>query len=198
MTTLVNLTTEQERLLEEYDPAIKEAGLADKIKEIIDSNNSLTTAATALKAALALAAGDEVLHTAGLAVGSTTTHVAHNALDYLINGVGYKLAAEAAGVDPSGLTAVPANKFFCWRLEVGVNGTVDIVEVTGDEDAGYDSAALAIAAGKAEDATADHAILGYVAVGTDSEVTPGTTALTSIITVDNADTLFEKQAAAAA
>ena len=38
-----DITTEQRRLLENYDPAIKEAGLADIIQGIIDTLNAHAT-----------------------------------------------------------------------------------------------------------------------------------------------------------
>jgi len=41
MATISNLTDTQKRMLEDYDPAIKEAGLADLLDDLIDSNNDL-------------------------------------------------------------------------------------------------------------------------------------------------------------
>ena len=38
--TKTDITTEQRRLLENYDPAIKEAGLADVLQDIIDVLNA--------------------------------------------------------------------------------------------------------------------------------------------------------------
>ena len=194
MSEISNLSDAQIRLLEDYDPAIKDSGISTLIDALISSNNGFQTA-------LALAGGDEILHAPGLAPGTTNTDVAHNALDYTVNGVCYKLAANASGVDPEALTATASGKFNGWRLEVGVNGTVDLQEDTGVEDAGYDTAAEALAAIQALAATADHAIIGYVVIGKAATiVTPGTTAL---VANDNAlfykaDTLFEKQAAAVA
>jgi hypothetical protein len=139
--------------------------------------------------ALDLFASDEILHDAGLAVGSTNTHVAHNEADILIGSVGYILAANASGVDPTGAATIPANKYGAWRLEVGADLTVDIVEAP-DNDPGYGSAELALAALPA--VAADHAVLGTVVLTHTSDIVPGTTDLTGKVTFADAKTLFEK------
>ncbi len=193
MATLSALTAIQKRLLKEYDPVLKEAGVSDLIDALIASNNQFQTA-------LALAGGDEILHVVGLAPGTTNTDIAHNLVHYLINGVGYRLAANAAGVAPDALAATVSGKYNGWRFEVGINGTVDLIEVT-NAAAGYDTAADALAAIQAVAPNADHAILGWAVVGKAATVvSPGTT---SLVADDNivfyeADTLFEKQAAAIA
>lgn len=49
MATTEVLTDEEKRLLNEYDPALKQAGLAEKIEALIESNNDLEARVTALE-----------------------------------------------------------------------------------------------------------------------------------------------------
>lgn len=132
---------------------------------------------------------------ANLAVGdSAAEDIDHGAFDFVINGQKYsKAATGATEVAPDALTATAgANKYNGWMFSIGTDGTVDLAEDTNAEDAGYASAALAMAAAKALVPAADHIVIGWAAVGNATGVvTPGTTALTSNIVFEDAPTMFE-------
>ena len=49
MATIQQLTDEQERLFKDYDPALREAKLAELLKALIASNNDLEARVTALE-----------------------------------------------------------------------------------------------------------------------------------------------------
>jgi len=109
-----------------------------------------------------------------LAIGSTKPNVSNVAFEYHINGKEYSKAAVAAGTALSG-DDIPLGKYGAWALDIGINGTIDIVEAD-DNATGYTTAALA-AAGLADPA-ADHIRMGYVtAMLADGAFVPGTTDL---------------------
>lgn len=135
-------------------------------------HNQLSQLAQALDALCA----DGMLTRAGLAVGSTTTDVAHDQIFFVIGGSVYEVAAEAAGIAPDANTEIPQGKYGAWALDVGVDGTVDISECDTNGDSFYDTEAEAIAA--LADPAANHVRLGYVTiVNTGGAFTPGTTDL---------------------
>jgi hypothetical protein len=118
--------------------------------------------------------GNYLLSLPVLAIGSTPENVANIAFDFQIGGVKYSRAAVAAGTALAG-DNVPQNTYGAWRLEIGVNGTIDIVAATGNA-VGYVSAALAIAGLPA--VSDDHAEMGYVtAINSAAVFEPGTTSL---------------------
>ncbi len=118
--------------------------------------------------------GDYLLSLPGLAAGSTPANVANVAFDFQIGGVKYSRAAVAAGTALTG-DNVPQSTYGAWRLEIGVNGTVDIIEATGN-GVGYAGAALAIAGLPA--VSGNHASMGVVtAINSDAVFDPGTTSL---------------------
>jgi hypothetical protein len=118
--------------------------------------------------------GDYVISLPGLAIGTTVQNVAHVAFDFMIGGAKYSKATLAAGTALAG-DAVPQDTYGAWRLEIGANGTVDIIEAA-DNATGYVSAVLAVAG--LPDVSADHASMGVVtAISTVGVFTPGATAL---------------------
>lgn len=129
-----------------------------------------------------------------LAIGSTAQNVANVAFYYSIGGAVYYKAAVAAGTAP-GNDVVPQGKFGAVAFDIGVNGTIDVVEAPANAT-GYASALLAAAALPAP--AEDHARMGYVtATKSDGAFTFGTTALnaanstvayTDYLTVFNAAT----------
>ena len=100
--------------------------------------------------------------------------VANAAFEFQIAGVKYTQAAEAAGTALSGAD-IPQSKYGAWRLEIGVDGTVDIIEAAGNA-VGYDSAEAAIVGLPA--ISEEHASMGVVtAVNSAAVFDPGTTSL---------------------
>ncbi|OPY79155.1 MAG: hypothetical protein A4E65_01977 [Syntrophorhabdus sp. PtaU1.Bin153] len=135
--------------------------VVDDIKALVNSiRNTLT--------------GDSVIGKAGLAIGSTTTAVAHGAFYYAINGVLYLKAADGVGVAP-GNDVIPEDKYGAVAFDIGADGTVDVIEAAGNAT-GYNSAALAAAGLPA--VGADHVRMGYVtAMKSDGAFTFGATDL---------------------
>jgi hypothetical protein len=121
-----------------------------------------------------VALGDNLDITPALAIGSTTQNVANGVFTYRVNGTGYYKAAVAAGTAP-GNDVIPQSKYGAVALDIGADGTVDVIEA-GDNATGYTSAALAIAGIAA--VAADHVRMGTVtATKSDGAFTFGTTAL---------------------
>lgn len=80
MATISVLTDAEKRLLEDYDPALREAGLGDKLDTIIASNNSL-------EARLAVAEGNlgASAHIADPTGGTTTDAEARTAINAILD-----------------------------------------------------------------------------------------------------------------
>jgi hypothetical protein len=115
-----------------------------------------------IAAGLSLLTGNQIMTAPGLAAGSTADLIAHGTTVFIIGGSAHVLTAAAAGVAWGGTeSTVPKDTYGAFRLEVGADGTVDIVEAA-DNDTGYDSAALALAGLPA--IQANHASLGTVTV----------------------------------
>jgi len=140
--------------------------------------------------------GNFVTTRPGLAIGSTVQNVATVAFDFVIAGVGYTKAAVAAGTALAG-SAIPQAKYGAFRLEIGTNGTIDIVAATANAT-GYASADLALAG--LPDVQASHAEVGTVTITkSDGAFTPGTTALNATnVTAVYADTQTAFEAIGAA
>lgn len=118
--------------------------------------------------------GDYVVCPTALAIGTTKPNVANGAFDYYIGGKRYSKAAVAAGTALSG-DAVPQAKYGAWRLEIGSDGTIDIVAATAN-GTGYDDAAAAVAGLPA--LSANHGDMGNTTASkSDGAFTPGTTDL---------------------
>jgi hypothetical protein len=118
--------------------------------------------------------GDYNVSRPGLAIGSTKPNVANAAFDFTLAGVRYSKAAIAAGTALSGVN-VPLGTFGAYRLEIGANGTIDIVEAAANAT-GYASALLALAG--LPTLTAAHAEVGTVTASkSDAVFDPGTTDL---------------------
>lgn len=79
-----------------------------------------------------------------LAIGSTATHVSNAVFDYIIDGIRRTEAILAAGTAP-GNDVVLTGQYGAVALDIGANGTVDVIEAAGNADPSYDSAALALA-----------------------------------------------------
>lgn len=145
-------------------------GVVHSILVTTDSTNK----ATAALIATPQDAGDYLLTSAGLTIGSSLPNVASIAFDYLINGTLYSKAAVAAGTAP-GNDVVPQNKYGAVALDIGADGTIDAIEAAANAT-GYNTAALAIADIAA--VAADHVRMGYItAIKTDGTFTFGTTNL---------------------
>lgn len=109
-----------------------------------------------------------------LAIGSTATAVSNQTFTYSINGITYSKAAVAAGTAP-GDDVIPQTKYGAVALDIGINGTIDVIEAA-DNATGYESAALALAGIAAVEA--DHVRMGTVSVvKSDGAFTFGTTDL---------------------
>ena len=118
--------------------------------------------------------GNYLVSLPGLSIGTTPENVANVAFDFQIGGVRYTRTAVAAGTALAG-DNIPQSTFGAWRLEIGANGTIDIVPATGNA-VGYASAALAIAGLPA--VSADHVSMGVVTATNSAAVfDPGTTSL---------------------
>jgi hypothetical protein len=127
---------------------------------------NVTEVVNAMTSALA---GDGLITSAAIALGSNKDDVANVAFSYQIGGVPYNKAAVTAGTAP-GTTAIPQAKYGAVAFDIGTNGTVGAPA----NATGYDSAALAAAALPAP--AADHARMGYVTVTkSDGAFTLGTT-----------------------
>ena len=174
-------------------------------KAIIDANatlvDSINTLATNCKTLVndirAKLVGSGLLSVPTLGIGSTPTGVATLAFDFVIAGKVYKKAAVAAGTALSGST-VPQNKYGAFRLQIGADGTIDLVAATGNAT-GYDSAALALAGLPA--VASNHVAIGTITVmSTDpGGFIPGTTELSAAHVTEayaDAQCIFEQIGAA--
>lgn len=137
--------------------------------------------------------GDVFLTQTALAIGSATTCVSYSASAYMINGTKYEITASSVGksITSAEITTIYQNKYGAIGFDVGINGTVDLVQAPANAT-GYASAALAAAALPAS--AADHARMGYITIiKTDGAFTPGTTALNAAnvtVVYTNTGTLF--------
>lgn len=123
---------------------------------------------------LKILAGDYLVTTPTLAIGSTPANVSTVAFTFVVNGVQYQKSAVAAGTAP-GNDVIPQNTYGAVALDIGADGTIDVIEAA-DNATGYASAALAVAGIAA--VAADHVRLGTVSViKTDGAFTFGTTSL---------------------
>ena len=117
---------------------------------------------------------DELLSYVGLGIGTTPQNAATLAVYFRIGGQEYYKAAVAAGTALAGVN-IPQSKYGAWRLEIGINGTIDIVPATNNAT-GQDSAAAAVL--DLPVLSSAHASLGVVtAMKSDAVFDPGTTAL---------------------
>ncbi|MBI9086803.1 MAG: hypothetical protein JEZ11_24615 [Desulfobacterales bacterium] len=179
---IIELTVAEKALLDNYDPAMKTVGLSAILSTLI---LTIMTIMSDLY--------NGIMTSAALAVGDTAVQdVDHGAFDFVINGQKYsKAASGATELALDALTATADSMYNGILFSIGVNGTVDFAEDTGVEDAGYATAALAMAAAKALTPAADHIAIGWAALGNGSGVvTLGTTALTDAITFEQAPTMF--------
>lgn len=179
----------------DFERQVKKTDIAGEFEDAIIAD---ITNLSAVVDALALLAGTQVMTASGIATGSTADLIAHGANIYIIDGVQYYLAANAAGVAwAGGEVAVPQNTHGAFRLEVGADGTLDIVEAA-DNVTGYASAVLALAGLPA--IQADHVSLGTVTVvNTAAAFTPDTTefsAGTVTAVYAEPETVFESLVAA--
>lgn len=167
--------------------------MQDAMKETKALIDALQTLTNDIRAKLK---GDYIISTTGLGIGSTPANVANIAFDFGINGIVYKKAAITAGTALSG-DDVPQSTYGAWRLEVGANGTADIIEAAANAT-GYASAALAIAGLPA--LSADHVSMGVVtAINSAAAFVPGTTDLDAGTVTDtyaDGETMFEAIGAA--
>ena len=145
--------------------------------ELIADHATFITVITDLKT---LANAIKASFTAGLisnptlAIGSTVQNVSNVAFFYMIAGTIYAKVADAVGVAP-GNDVIPQNKYGAVALDIGVNGTIDVIEAANNAT-GYDSAVLAVAGLAAVEAS--HVRMGTVtAMDTDGTFTFGTTSL---------------------
>ena len=151
-------------------------------KAIRDVGTDLASLQTALNSVITGQESDYLDQTVTLSEGSTPQNVATTAFEFHVNNVEYEKAAVAAGTALSGDNIVAA-KYGAWALDIGVNGTIDITEATGNADPSYDSAALAIAGLPA--VAADHVRLGWVTASkSDGVFDPGTTSLADAQTTE--------------
>ena len=135
------------------------------------TTQATTDLANELRAALL---GSFPVSRPALAIGSTPANVANVAFDFTVAGVRYTKAAVAAGTAP-GNDVVPQSTFGAVAFDIGVNGTIDVIEASANAT-GYASAALAIAG--IADAADGHARIGTVtATKSDGAFTFGTTSL---------------------
>jgi hypothetical protein len=121
--------------------------------------------------------GDYLLSLPVLAIGSDANKVSNVDFDFLIGGVRYTKTAVADGTVLAG-DDIPQDKYGAWRLEIGADLTIDIVEAT-DNATGYDDAELAAAGLPA--LSENHASMGIVTASNSGGVfDPGTTNLDAV------------------
>ena len=117
---------------------------------------------------------NRVTSATALAIGSTVQNVANGAFTYYLSNTSDSIAAVAAGTALSGDT-VPQGSYGAWRLEVSVDGTIDIIQASSNLY-GYDSANEAIAG--LPSVSSNHVSMGTVTViHASGDFVPGTTAL---------------------
>jgi len=109
---------------------------------------------------LKIVAGNYLLTTAGLATGSTADRVANAAFTFVINGIQYQQAVEAAGTVCTA-DVIPEDLYGAMAFDVGADGTVDPISAAANAT-GYTTPALAIAGIPA--VAAGHVRMGYVTV----------------------------------
>lgn len=168
----------EKHLLESFSAYLAE--LQTLVETIQLANNSVITVAETNRLAIvdvkSKLKGDYLVSKPGLGIGTTPQDVANIAFAYQINGVQYPKPAIADGTALSG-DDIPQNQYGAFRLEIGINGTVDIVPATGNAT-GYTTAELAIAGLPV--LTVDHSAMGTVTVmDTAGAFSPGTTSLAS-------------------
>jgi hypothetical protein len=119
--------------------------------------------------------GTGVYTVANLRIGTTNTNVRTDAFNFAIAGTGYTKAAVAAGTALAG-DNIPDGKYGAWALDIGADGTVDVVPATGNGAGTYTTSPLAIAG--LPDVEAAHVRLGNTTASNAGAVfDPGTTAL---------------------
>lgn len=91
--------------------------------------------------------GDGAIISPQLAVGSTTTNIAHGLFYYRVNGVNASKAANAVGVVFSAVHAVAASKFGAINVYIDIGGTIStkINSASQTDVLAHDTAALALA-----------------------------------------------------
>ena len=99
----------------------------------------------------------------GAAIGTTVENVANGAFMVAADGETVAVDAVAAGTAPTA-TTVPQNKWGAFGFEVGVDGTVDSGWDAANNNAGYNTEALAIAGVEAAAASAAHTACFYATV----------------------------------
>ncbi|MFH2074245.1 MAG: hypothetical protein ABIJ57_02685 [Pseudomonadota bacterium] len=122
-----------------------------------------------------------------LAIGSTKPDVSTIAFNYVVNGPMYYKAAVAAGTSLTPTTLVPQDMYSAWALDIGTNGTIDVLACAA-QGTGYTPESAAIAALPA--VAADHVRMGYLTVISDTGAyTPDTAELDdAALTVSYVDT----------
>ncbi|MDD4339205.1 MAG: hypothetical protein PHV00_05945 [Syntrophales bacterium] len=118
----------------------------------------------------------EISPAPNLQAGTEPEGVATDDFIYYLSDTKYAAAAVPAGTALTG-SAIPLGKYGAWRLEIGADGTLDMVAAT-DNATGYASAALALAG--LPTLQSAHVAVGTVTVTkSDGIFTPGTTSLTA-------------------
>jgi hypothetical protein len=135
--------------------SVKDMIYSEQVQSFADTMETFQSIASA---SLNSILGDCLLNTAGLAIGSTKTKVAHGAVNYVINGMTYTLPANAVGVTLDAVT-VPQNTYGAWAFDVGADGVVDVWPGV-DNATGYASANVAIYA--CPNPAPDHIRLGVL------------------------------------
>jgi hypothetical protein len=169
--SLTVLTADEIRLLDEYEPALKEAGLSTKISAIITQVNDIINKVK----------GDYLVSKPGLTIGSSAATAVKNAaaFDFTINGVRYtKAISETAFAGTENDVPSTGDLYGAWRLVIDAAGTITIQEAAAN-DTGYATSALALAGLPA--VPADKAAVGTVtALAADGTAfDPGTTELSA-------------------
>ncbi len=111
----------------------------------------------------------------GLAIGTSSTSAVKNvAFSFRIGSSSYPKAA--AETELSG-DSIPQSKYGAYRLEIGPDGTIEIVEAEANAT-GYVTAAQAVAGLEVE--SSDNCCMGYITViNTAAVFVPGTTSLST-------------------
>jgi len=179
------LTAGEIKLLDEYDPALKEAALSTKLSAIISQVNDV----------IAKLKGDYLISKPGLTVGTTdAADIKNAAFDYTINGVKIeKAAGETAFAGTEDAIPSTGDLYGAFRVVIDAAGTVTIQEAAANAT-GYATAVLALAGLPA--VPADKAALGTVTVlaADGTAFTPGTTELSAANITDayvDGDTAIE-------
>ncbi len=111
-------------------------------------------------------AGDGAIISPQLAVGSTTTNIAHGLFQYRIDAINYSKAADAVGVAFSAIHVIAASKFGGIAVYINAAGTITtkINSASQTDTLSFDTYALALANVDATIPPTDNILIGTILI----------------------------------